>query len=736
MPVSELMDLARKGSFEEFESRALELLEAGELSLSQLAGAYEQLERDDKAERLATLTQMIFENVDVSADPKAALRMARVALVAAPKDEGLRKQVVELYRTVYGADPGFEVVMSASGLEGGRPVRMALKLLDLCLELQPGDTLISRMDDRVVEITEIDRENGLFTLRSEGRVTTRPAPEVVREYDRIAADDFRVLRQLRPDQLPALIEDDPLAVIIGLIHAHGEMIDADLLKHELVPRYIESKAWSKWWTRARNAMKKSPHIIVEGRSPVIISYTAEARTPEEEAWETFQGQKHALEWLATIEGYLREKASLREKPDKALLERAHNHLVQEIARVQSRHPAEALTCALIIDRLADKGMPATDETRGLAAKILHDANRPTFLLQEIPHDALRERGFELFRQARPGDWAPYAAKWLPQTPANLMDKIASELIDAGQVEPVQAFVDEGLSDLAEHPELVYWLWKGPKKKKELNLPSDDELFKSIVDTASALGRTVAAEDEVIKAFRERTKAALALRDFAKARRCMEQLSEAAAVPLRHQLDRLEGMGDVVRMRLLDLLRDVYPQLWVVKRRRIEPWADPETLWATPEGIERRKAERDDIVNVQMRENAKRIGEAASHGDLSENSEYKFALEERDLLRARLAKVNEELAKARPIEPQEVPEEHVGVGSRVRLRNVDDGSERIMTFLGPFETDTEQGIYSYQAPVAQQLMGQHVGDQVTLTVDGLDVTYEVVHVENALGAGKR
>ena len=40
----------------------------------------------------------------------------------------------------------------------------------------------------------------------------------------------------------------------------------------------------------------------------------------------------------------------------------------------------------------------------------------------------------------------------------------------------------------------------------------------------------------------------------------------------------------------------------------------------------------------MRANAKAIGEAAAHGDLSENSEYRFALEERDLLRARLAQL--------------------------------------------------------------------------------------------------
>ena len=59
---------------------------------------------------------------------------------------------------------------------------------------------------------------------------TGAAPEVVREYERIGPDDFRVLRQLHPDRLAELVKSDPVAVVIGLIRAHGGHIDADLLK--------------------------------------------------------------------------------------------------------------------------------------------------------------------------------------------------------------------------------------------------------------------------------------------------------------------------------------------------------------------------------------------------------------------------------------------------------------------------------------------------------------------------
>ncbi|MFH1745956.1 MAG: GreA/GreB family elongation factor, partial [Planctomycetota bacterium] len=271
----------------------------------------------------------------------------------------------------------------------------------------------------------------------------------------------------------------------------------------------------------------------------------------------------------------------------------------------------------------------------------------------------------------------------------------------------------------------------PKKTAGLNLPTDVELFRIILDTLSALGATLAPPPEVGRAFRNRVKAALGLRNYAKVTQSISQVSPAAAVTIRRQLDRLEGLGDNAPARMLDVLQDAHPHLWVRRIERIEPWADPDVLWATTAGLKKRTDERDELVNVKMAENAKRIGEAAALGDLSENSEYKFALEERDLLRARLAQINRELSLAQTFTEKDVPLEYVGVGSCVKLRARADGAERIMRFLGPFETDVDNGTFNYQAPVSQKLMGLHVGEHATFTIDGQEREFEIMDISNAL-----
>ena len=731
MPVAKLLELAQSESYDQFEATCLEMLEAGHLTLKQLVRPFEELDRKATSDRLATLTQMVLDSVDVDSDPQAALALARIALIGSPSSEDLRRITIDLYRRIYGHAIRFNAVLESSGIDGGRPIRHALKLLDLCLTLQPGDTLISRMDDRVVEVTDIDREHGLFTLRQQGRATTRPGPEVVREFDRIAADDFRVLRQLRPERLAELIREDPVTVVVGLIHAHGEQLDNELLKHELVPKYIETREWARWWSAARSKLKRSPHVIMEGRSPIVLRYTAEERTLEDETWEKLEGQSEPADWLTTAEKYLREKTARKETPDAGLLERFRRHVMQYVAAVRRRRPGDALACTLLLDRLEEKGLSPTGEAQAIATEIVRETREPARLLAGIEHEGLRERGLHVLQAARPDDWAGYAIEWLPTAPAGLLDELAGGAIDAGRGDDIQRFIDVGLDDLPGHPELLFWLWKGPKCKKSLRLPSDDELFRMILDTLSSLGRTMSAEPAVVRRFRLRMKAALTLRSYAKARHCLEQTSGAAAITIRRQIQRLEGLGDNAPARMLNALRDAHPELWVERKRRLEPWEDPETLWTTAQGITKRTAERDEIVNVKMPENGRRIGEAASHGDLSENSEYKFALEERDLLRARLAKINDELSQARALSPHDVPENHSGIGSRVTLRRVHDGAEEVRTFLGPFDTDVERDVYSYLAPVSQKLMGRRIGERVTFAVDGVDVEFEVVALANAL-----
>jgi transcription elongation GreA/GreB family factor len=202
-----------------------------------------------------------------------------------------------------------------------------------------------------------------------------------------------------------------------------------------------------------------------------------------------------------------------------------------------------------------------------------------------------------------------------------------------------------------------------------------------------------------------------------------------ALTIRRQIERAEGLGPRTQEEMLAILRALYPKLEV--KLKVDPWDDESVLYFSATGLKIKEDELHQIVNVKMRENAKAIGEAAAHGDLSENSEYKFALEERDLLRARVAQINSELSIARVLEPHMVPFDQVGIGHRLTLQPTDGGDPVIMSILGINDTDLPAKSYSYKTPIARQVLGRRVGDVLHVSFGDHEGDYRIEKLDPAI-----
>lgn len=731
MPETELQRLVESGDLDAFETRCIELLESGKLGYTVVAGPLGYLAKSGQTARAAQIARMILENSDPTQEPSAALRVARVSLEADPNNPALRERVADLFAKTHADRAGVDGVIEGSGIRSGRPIRAALRYLDTCMALKPGSTLLARSDNHAAEVTDVDLAGGMISLKRPGRGATMPLVELVREYDLVAPDDFRVMRQLWPDKLGEMISKDPVGVVIGLIRAHGEMIDSDTLKSELVPRYLPDKEWTKWWSNARTLMKRSPNIILEGRSPVIMKYTAAGQSLEEETWLKFTTKKDPLDWLDVLEDYLREKAKWKEPPSVDLLGRMEQYLLEYARKVVAKRPAESLACGLLLERAAQSEEGAS-AGRLVATELLKNARDAAALVARLEGNVFWEPALKLLEAARPADAPDLFVSLVPRAPAAMLETVVGSALRLGGGEGVQAHIDSALRDPLRNAEILHWLWRGTDHSSAVKTPASHELLTVIIDTLSGLGRTIQADNDVTKQFRARMKSALGSRDFASVKSCFVKMDASRAIVVRSQLERLEGLGDNTQDALIAAMREAHPHLWVKPAGpKIATWEDTSVVYTSASGLRKRMDERDHLLNVEMRDNARRIGEAAALGDLSENSEYKFALEERDLLRARLAQINNELTIARVLEAGEVNTERVDIGTRITLRNTATGDVRQMTILGPFDANLERGIYNYKAPVCQKALGRRIGDKVTIAIAGGDAEYEITEIANGL-----
>jgi transcription elongation GreA/GreB family factor len=235
---------------------------------------------------------------------------------------------------------------------------------------------------------------------------------------------------------------------------------------------------------------------------------------------------------------------------------------------------------------------------------------------------------------------------------------------------------------------------------------------------------------VLRHAKAEIRASLSAAKYSRFQKVISEMDAAMASTVHRTIDRLDGLGEVVHADLLRMIIHTHSEL-IVPRKRIDPWTDENTIYCTQAGMKKREEELNYLRLVKIPENARAIGEAAARGDLSENSEYKFALEERDLLQARLLRIQNELAIGRLLTVNDISTDEVGIGTRVVLQAVDGSERRDMAILGPWEADVERGVFNYQAPVCMKLRGLRAGDTVELDMGSGPRSYRIEAISNAL-----
>ena len=146
---------------------------------------------------------------------------------------------------------------------------------------------------------------------------------------------------------------------------------------------------------------------------------------------------------------------------------------------------------------------------------------------------------------------------------------------------------------------------------------------------------------------------------------------------------------------------------------------------TAEGLERLKAEIEELETTGRAQIAAQIKVARGFGDLKENAEYHAAKEAQGHLETRIARLRERLNNAVVVEAASGSE--VAFGSTVELRDEASGTEKTWTLVSSLEADPRAGKLSMDSPVAQALRGKRAGDVATVETPRGARAYRVLAV---------
>ena len=138
----------------------------------------------------------------------------------------------------------------------------------------------------------------------------------------------------------------------------------------------------------------------------------------------------------------------------------------------------------------------------------------------------------------------------------------------------------------------------------------------------------------------------------------------------------------------------------------------------------------DLKVYKRKEVAQKIKEAREQGDLSENAEYDAAKDEQRDIEARIEELEKLLNNVEVVGQDEVDADTVGIGSRVKLYDVEMDEEVEYTIVGSTEADALNGKISNESPVGAALIGSKVGETIVVETISGDLEFKILEIARA------
>ena len=150
---------------------------------------------------------------------------------------------------------------------------------------------------------------------------------------------------------------------------------------------------------------------------------------------------------------------------------------------------------------------------------------------------------------------------------------------------------------------------------------------------------------------------------------------------------------------------------------------------TRDRLKELEAELHYLKTTREKEVAEQIKEARSFGDLSENSEYDEAKNEQAKLYGRITEIENIMSHAVVIDETTDAEEEnrVGIGSTVKVRDVELNETEVFAIVGSQEANPMENRISDDSPFGKALLGRLIGEVVEVEAPAGTIRIEILDV---------
>jgi transcription elongation factor GreA len=492
-------------------------------------------------------------------------------------------------------------------------------------------------------------------------------------------------------------------------------------KEELLNGILDKKEWAKWWNKAKTILKKNPHFGTLPERNDVYFIRKKPISYDEDIYNKFKIEKnfdkrfelfndfithgnidseYFEDMLKYFVGFISSSINLNENSLKSFL------MLKNLKKTYSFLPVEInFDFKEIIDNLKD----------------IHT------YLPLMPENELKKSLLTNIKKTS-DKWPEIFVKSFYQSP---MKFIIDELVSEAHVKLINNMISNILSHYREYTDLFIWIGKNLiARQTDSQVKVDfDQAIMGLTHLLEIASRDLTNERNVVynrKLFN--TIVDILFKDSLLIK-YIKKSNETKVKRLMPTLFAISELKDEYVIKLRFAIKSYHPN--IVFEDEIESVDTSKQLVVTQRSYELKQNELKYLMEVEIPTNSKEIGMAMEKGDLSENAEYKYAIEKQEFLKHQVKTLNENLNRAQIIKPEEIKTNFVSIGTMITLNSLDDDKTEKYIILGPWESDPSKKIISYTSPIGETLLNKAVGDAIDLGTKSSKKKYKILKVEKAL-----
>lgn len=613
----------------------------------------------------------------------------------------LAELTYDFLKNKYQHLPHFNEKIRLVGLRNKDHFQGAVSNFELLTHMEKGKFVFHTGGWGTGEIVEISLVREQLVLEFE-KVTGRKDMSFSNAFKNLIPlpdDHFLSRRFGNPDLLEKEARENPQSIIRMLLKDLGPKTAVEI-KEELAEWVIPDEDWTKWWQAARAKIKKDTMIETPGHIREPFRLRTSEVSHEERLEKALGKQTDVDSIIDTIYAFVRDYSEILKKQE---TKQALKNRIQDLLSSQKLTSSQKIQLHIFLTDVFSE-----ESSQKILIQIIQDLTNVPEVIQDIQITAFKKRALVLIRENRQ-DWVDLFLNLFFSTNIHaLRDYILKELNHPKTVDLLTKKINELLEHPKIQPDLLVWYFQ--KAMGDTPIPYSDKEGKCILLESFMM---LMSQIENIAGYRDLVKKMqmlLSSNRFLIVRNIIEGTSLEYLQEFILLVSKCQSLGDHDSKILCSLAEVVQPSLAKMKKdKHLKRHNESDVIWTTPEGFKKIQSRIQQIGTIETVENAREIEAARAHGDLRENSEYKFALERRARLQAEIKSLTTQLNNARIITEADIPTNEVGIGAVVDILN-SKGELSRYTLLGPWDADPEKHILSLQSKFAQAMVGQKIGDR--------------------------